>query len=94
MGRAFRIDFLGGGARAAALAALLVSAVLACSGGESRVSEAAGGAIADSAEAVRPLAVGSEMPDVQVRDLTGRALPLRGLLGEDPVVLIFYRGGW
>lgn len=39
-------------------------------------------------------AVGSRAPDFALPDATGASVALGELLGEGPVVLSFYRGGW
>ena len=51
-------------------------------------------AVAPTAEEVRPLNIGNEIPDVTVQSLDGEAVPLREPVSEAPTVLIFYRGGW
>jgi hypothetical protein len=43
---------------------------------------------------IRPLLIGTEVPDVPVLDLDGNEVSLAGLVREQPTVLIFYRGGW
>jgi peroxiredoxin len=43
---------------------------------------------------VEPLAVGAALPDVDVKSSNGQAVPLKSLLSEEKLVLIFYRGGW
>ena len=43
---------------------------------------------------VRPLLIGSRVPDVTFTSPTGEPLPLRKLVEARPAVLIFYRGGW
>ena len=47
-----------------------------------------------SAEATRPLAVGSQVPDVPLRSVRGEAVALRSLVAERGALLVFYRGGW
>jgi peroxiredoxin len=50
--------------------------------------------IADSAQAVRPLLVGSAVPAVELTELSGQPTTLARVLGGKPSVLVFYRGGW
>ena len=47
-----------------------------------------------SPEDVRPIAVGTPMPDAAVRTAGGEPLKLRSLVGPRPLLLVFYRGGW
>ena len=47
-----------------------------------------------SAEATRPLAVGSQVPEVSLRSVAGEAVALRSLVAEHGALLVFYRGGW
>jgi len=56
------------------------------------IAQAAG--IASSAQAVTPLLIGAEVPDVAVRSLDGHEQSLRKAIAEKPTVLVFYRGGW
>jgi peroxiredoxin len=50
--------------------------------------------IADSAQEVRPILVGSAVPAVELTELSGKPTTLAALLGGKPAVLVFYRGGW
>jgi len=70
---------------AATLALLLASAPAA-------VAEAP--IAAPSAEEIRPLLNGSQVPAVTLHDPDGKAVELRELVALQPTVLIFYRGGW
>jgi hypothetical protein len=56
-------------------------------------AEAADG-IPSSAEEIRPLLIGATVPDVALRTGQGTETTLYGALGEQPAVLIVYRGGW
>jgi len=47
-----------------------------------------------SAAEVRPLLIGSEVPDVTLKTLDGADFELRAAVARKPTVLIFYRGGW
>lgn len=49
---------------------------------------------AADAGSVRPLLVGSTVPDVALTDPAGEPVRLLELVGRQPAVLIFYRGGW
>lgn len=49
---------------------------------------------AQSPETVRPLLVGSAVPDLVLADLRGEPYHLRQEIANAPMVLIFYRGGW
>jgi len=42
---------------------------------------------------IRPILVGTEVPDVTVLDLEGNDTSLAAIV-TGPTVLIFYRGGW
>jgi len=50
--------------------------------------------VPQSAEEIRPLQVGSTIPNVVLRAPTGEPFDLRQAVMEKPTVLIFYRGGW
>lgn len=50
--------------------------------------------IADSAQAVRPILVGSAVPAVELTELSGLPTTLAKVIGGKPSVLVFYRGGW
>lgn len=43
---------------------------------------------------VEPLPEGAEVPEVVVRDGSGRKVPLAEILAGKPTLLVFYRGGW
>ncbi len=50
--------------------------------------------LAESAETVTPIAVGSESPQVTVLTTDGESFDLGAAVRDQPTVLIFYRGGW
>jgi peroxiredoxin len=50
--------------------------------------------IADRAEAVRPLTIGSRLPDVEVVDAEGVSVSVHQVAAGKPTVFVFYRGGW
>jgi len=50
--------------------------------------------MAATAEDVRPLMIGQLIPDVGLKTAEGKAFDLRAAAQEQPLVLIFYRGGW
>ena len=43
---------------------------------------------------IRPILLGSKVPEAEVRTVEGKAIPLSGQLAGKPTVLVFYRGGW
>ncbi|MDJ0835700.1 MAG: peroxiredoxin-like family protein [Acidobacteriota bacterium] len=49
---------------------------------------------ARTATGVRPLLIGSQVPDVSLTKPDGTALDLRKAVSEKPTLLIFYRGSW
>lgn len=44
--------------------------------------------------AVRPLPVGSAVPELSLRDVAGKPRRLHQVLAGKPALLVFYRGGW
>ena len=50
--------------------------------------------LAASAEQVRPLLLGSKMPEVALRTTDGKQTSLRAQVDGKPAILVFYRGGW
>ena len=47
-----------------------------------------------SAAEVSPVLVGTTVPDGTVRTEDGKEVALASLRGDDPTVLVFYRGHW
>ena len=47
-----------------------------------------------SATEVRPLLVGTVIPDGTLKDQAGKATSVGALRGDGPAVFIFYRGHW
>ncbi len=45
-------------------------------------------------EALQPLMIGAPIPDVMLKTAMGESVNLRAAATEQPLVLIFYRGGW
>jgi hypothetical protein len=43
---------------------------------------------------VQPILLGSELPEATISDLDGNELQLADAIGDDPTLLIFFRGGW
>ena len=41
-----------------------------------------------------PLKVGSDVPEVSIKDKLGQKIELTALIGAQPTILIFYRGAW
>ncbi len=52
------------------------------------------GEVADSAQQVRPLLIGSQVPAVELKTSSGESFDLQKALAGKPSLLIFYRGGW
>jgi cytochrome oxidase Cu insertion factor (SCO1/SenC/PrrC family) len=50
--------------------------------------------VAPSADRIRPLLIGAEVPDAPLRDADGEPFDLLAAVKNKPAVLIFYRGGW
>lgn len=50
--------------------------------------------IAESAEAVKPVAVGEKAPDATLTTPDGEPVTLASRYAEGPTALVFYRGGW
>lgn len=47
-----------------------------------------------SADDVRPLLVGSTIPDLTLTAADGTDFDMRASIGKKPAVVVFYRGGW
>jgi len=80
-----------------ALTRLLGSAVLALGlfAVEAPAEEVAGGGdLFASATEVRPLLVGTAIPEGTLRDQKGNATSVGALRSGGPMVFIFYRGYW
>jgi peroxiredoxin len=58
------------------------------------VAVASAAALAPSAEAVQPLAVGEAAPAFTLPDAAGKSFDLAAAFAARPTVLVFYRGGW
>ena len=56
--------------------------------------ESGGGVVAATAADIRPLVIGSPLPEVELRNIAGEKTSLGKLLENGPLVLAFYRGGW
>jgi len=50
--------------------------------------------LAAAPEQIRPILLGSAMPDVPLRTLAGKPTTLRAQVAGKPAILVFYRGGW
>ncbi|MBW6484282.1 MAG: AhpC/TSA family protein [Vicingaceae bacterium] len=50
--------------------------------------------IAETANDISPLLIGENAPDVEVKDINGKATSLKTILTEKPTIVMFYRGGW
>ena len=55
---------------------------------------AADAGLASAPNQVRPLLLGSAMPDVDLKALDGKPTTLKAQVAGKPTVLVFYRGGW
>jgi len=52
------------------------------------------GTVAPSAEEAKPLAVGAELPEVEVKSADGEVVKLREALAGQAAAIVFYRGHW
>lgn len=52
------------------------------------------GTIAESADKVCPILLGSSLPDVGLRLVDGKSTTLKQQVNGKPAILVFYRGGW
>ncbi len=52
------------------------------------------GKIAEGPSKINPLIPGESIPDVEFRDSQGNKVSLSTFVNKQPVILIFYRGGW
>ncbi len=50
--------------------------------------------LASTADSVKPLAVGAEVPEATLMTSSGDSFSLRDEATKQPTVIIFYRGGW
>ncbi len=50
--------------------------------------------IAPNAESIRPILIGSPVPDAEVRTIDGDALSIADAVAGRVTVLVFFRGGW
>lgn len=50
--------------------------------------------VANSAENICPVKVGSAVPDAEIKTVKGEAVRLKDIINNVKTVLIFYRGGW
>lgn len=50
--------------------------------------------IAAAATEIRPILLGSRVPDVALRTVEGQPTSLSKQVGGSPAILVFYRGGW
>jgi hypothetical protein len=48
----------------------------------------------DTPEAVHPLLIGAQIPELALTTSDGSPFDLRAAVKRKPAVLIFYRGGW
>ncbi|PJA37386.1 MAG: antioxidant AhpC [Lysobacterales bacterium CG_4_9_14_3_um_filter_62_6] len=50
--------------------------------------------LAPSATAIRPILLGSAVPEVPLKTVAGESVSLSQQIAGKPTVLVFYRGGW
>ncbi len=50
--------------------------------------------LAAAPDQIRPILLGSAMPDVPLGTLDGKPTTLKKQVGRSPAILVFYRGGW
>jgi peroxiredoxin len=50
--------------------------------------------LAPAPDQVRPILLGSKMPDVPLRTAAGKPTTLAAQVAGKPAILVFYRGGW
>jgi peroxiredoxin len=55
---------------------------------------AAAAELASAPDQVRPILLGSKMPDVPLRTAAGKPTTLAAQIAGKPAILVFYRGGW
>ena len=60
----------------------------------SMAAPAIGADLARGPDQVRPILLGSKMPNVPLRTVDGAATTLGAQVGGQPAILVFYRGGW
>ena len=49
---------------------------------------------ADNATSINPLLIGADLPSAQLTNSAGETVDLAEVAGEQPTVLVFYRGNW
>ncbi len=49
---------------------------------------------AESADRIRPLLIGAEVPPLSLKTGDGAEFDLNAAIARKPTILIFYRGGW
>lgn len=48
----------------------------------------------DSPRKIRPLLIGSTVPELTLKNLDDSDFDLNAAIAQKPTILIFYRGGW
>ena len=51
-------------------------------------------ALSQDASQIKPLIVGSDVPDVTLQSASGETVKLRSLTQDELSIIVFYRGGW
>ncbi len=69
---------------------ILAGAALLCA----TATSASAADVPTSADGIRPLLVGSAVPEVQLPTADGGVVDLAAEAKAKPTILIFYRGGW
>ncbi len=71
------------------LRVLMTAVLLLVSGGVFAAND-----LAAAPDQIRPILLGTKMPDVKLATLAGKPTTLRSQVGGKPAILVFYRGGW
>jgi hypothetical protein len=72
----------------------LLALLLIVTSGRTVIAGDDAGSVAKAPAAVRPLLIGTEVPDVTLQTVDGADVFLREQTGNKPTIIVFYRGGW
>ena len=50
--------------------------------------------VASAPTDICPILVGSPLPDITLKDLSGKSFDLNKAIAAKPTILIYFRGGW
>jgi peroxiredoxin len=50
--------------------------------------------VAETAQDIKPILVGTEIPHAQITSMDGKQQDIYDIVGKKPTVLVFYRGNW